>query len=641
MENTKNNGVVAFAAIIDRLEAQQRDPEVVTPLLVKIEHHTAILPRMLKSLTTGKKSFNESIAQAHTAAAQLEKPLNRRSLAAWERQRDEQGRFVSDVIETPRIGKNRFIISEERQKAKAITSPGELIESPVIADVIERDERGRFAGKSRPGESPENPEGRLTLFGITKRHAKMALSQHKEGLMDIAGKGVFGGVGWEALMQGKEAISDYREKLNRSKESGLFSDFSQWKQGRSKKDPATTLEKNEKAEQKRHKEIKELLKKLPGGGGTFVSGGSGGGDNGGGGNIIETGLELMGAKFGLKKVRELLSKLPGGGAIAKPVSGMGRFALGAMPALGPIGALSGGLWLIKYLIDRGGENGWHNPLPPELTNTIKPLSPSATDKAKWREPQYDSIFNKASEQYGIDSSLLKGIGGAESGFNAKAKSNAGAEGIMQLMPRTARALGVTDVTNPTQNIMAGTRHLAYLLKKYNGNETLALQAYNGGDGNVDAYLRTGKWPTTGGDMPQETKDYPARVRQYQQVFSPNAVVQSPVVPFSGSKKATTTATTTPATIIPATKATVGTPKQVSTLATIAPAAPYKPEKITSSQLVSQQSLTIPGLDNLNSSIGELILLNKAPKREKEARSIPTIRTDFDDTFLTLMAYDRI
>lgn len=116
---------------------------------------------------------------------------------------------------------------------------------------------------------------------------------------------------------------------------------------------------------------------------------------------------------------------------------------------------------------------------------------------------YAALIDGAAEEHSVDASLLRALIHTESGFNPRAVSPKGARGLMQLMPETARLLGVINSFDPVQNISGGTRHLALLIKRYGGNLKLALAAYNAGAGAVEQY---------GGIPPyRETQEYVRKV----------------------------------------------------------------------------------------------------------------------------------
>lgn len=118
----------------------------------------------------------------------------------------------------------------------------------------------------------------------------------------------------------------------------------------------------------------------------------------------------------------------------------------------------------------------------------------------------DAMFQRAAQETGVPLNLLKAVAKAESAFDPTIVSGAGAMGVMQLMPDTARYLGVDDPFDPAQNIMGGAKFLGQMLDRYDGDVTLALAAYNAGPGNVDKY---------GGVPPfTETQNYVRRVQEY-------------------------------------------------------------------------------------------------------------------------------
>jgi hypothetical protein len=123
---------------------------------------------------------------------------------------------------------------------------------------------------------------------------------------------------------------------------------------------------------------------------------------------------------------------------------------------------------------------------------------------------FGKIIEKAARQYGVEPAIIRAVISVESGGNTSAVSPAGAQGLMQLMPGTARELGVRNSFDPAENIMAGTRYLRQLLDRYRGNTKLALAAYNWGMGNLE------KRP---GSLPKETQNFILRVENHYRTLA--------------------------------------------------------------------------------------------------------------------------
>jgi soluble lytic murein transglycosylase-like protein len=155
-----------------------------------------------------------------------------------------------------------------------------------------------------------------------------------------------------------------------------------------------------------------------------------------------------------------------------------------------------------------------------ITNSISGLNYAGSTSSSLTVNNIDSQINSdidaASKKYNVEKPLIEAVIQQESSFNPSAVSGSGAQGLMQLMPDTARSLGVTNSFNANQNIDGGTKYLKTLLDNFNGNKSLALSAYNGGIGtmqnlNVKSVSDISK-------MPSETSDYVKKVISYYEKY---------------------------------------------------------------------------------------------------------------------------
>jgi Transglycosylase SLT domain len=161
--------------------------------------------------------------------------------------------------------------------------------------------------------------------------------------------------------------------------------------------------------------------------------------------------------------------------------------------------------------------GLHAVTPPSEALKPAPATPTTVNatqdvpsvvrvrKASDRARQYEPFIQQASQTYGVDPALIRAVIRAESNFQNESTSPKGAMGLMQIMPGTAKDLGIRDAYDPQQNIMGGTRYLKGLLDRYSGDVPTALAAYNWGMGNVERHPEK---------LPRETRAYIGRIQQY-------------------------------------------------------------------------------------------------------------------------------
>ena len=171
------------------------------------------------------------------------------------------------------------------------------------------------------------------------------------------------------------------------------------------------------------------------------------------------------------------------------------------------GVSAAGAEIYKYIDERGVVHFTDK----RINANYRPVFPGKTSRYAARdERKYDDIIRMLCREHEIDFALVKAVIKAESAFNPKAVSKKGAQGLMQLMPDTARRLEVIDPFNPYDNLQGGVRYLRQMLDTFGGNITLAVAAYNAGPTAVQSSNAVPPYP--------ETRMYVKRVLQYQREY---------------------------------------------------------------------------------------------------------------------------
>ena len=164
----------------------------------------------------------------------------------------------------------------------------------------------------------------------------------------------------------------------------------------------------------------------------------------------------------------------------------------ALLVLGFLAAAAPARATLYSFVDENGVTHYTNvPSDPRFRkvpgSSPPPASRSGSGSGSMAAEKYEAEIARCADNHGVDSALVKAVIKAESNYDNRAISRAGAQGLMQLMPATSRLRNVDNPFNPQQNIDGGVRHLKYLLSTFNGDTKLALAAYNAGENAVRKY----------------------------------------------------------------------------------------------------------------------------------------------------------
>jgi len=166
--------------------------------------------------------------------------------------------------------------------------------------------------------------------------------------------------------------------------------------------------------------------------------------------------------------------------------------------------------IYKYTDARGVMHFTNMPTSPKYRPVVPGKKNSVSVGASFNDRQYDHLIRMLCREHEMEFALVKAVIKAESAFNPRAVSRKGAQGLMQLMPDTARDLMVDDPFDPYDNLRGGVRYLRQMLDTFGGDVTLAVAAYNAGPGAVQDSNAVPPYP--------ETRTYVKRVLQYHREY---------------------------------------------------------------------------------------------------------------------------
>lgn len=165
------------------------------------------------------------------------------------------------------------------------------------------------------------------------------------------------------------------------------------------------------------------------------------------------------------------------------------------------------------LVVRGSKKSKAKASTKSRSGASNPASTRSKDPARYR--RYDGLIGEAARLYQLPEPFIRAVMRVESDFNPTVVSRAGAMGLMQLMPKTARSMGVADPFDARQNVLGGARYLRILANRFKGDLVLTVAAYNAGEGAVDKY--------NGIPPYKETQRYVRRVLKHYYAYRSGSV----------------------------------------------------------------------------------------------------------------------